>query len=117
VSTGNASASTAASLQVDTLVATANAAAANTASIASEEDDRSIQSTATDDVDSIQSLLKTVQYLAHSTNARVDAALDALELARRGQKKKTRSKPLELFCLVQLLKKYLDKAIARISGV
>jgi hypothetical protein len=27
----------------------------------------------------------------------VDAALDALELPRRGQKKKTRSKPLELF--------------------
>jgi hypothetical protein len=83
----NASASTAAPLQVDTPVATENATPANTASTATEHEE-SIKSTAAEREESMKDVGKMIQDLFHSDNAKVDAALDALNLDLSGNKNK-----------------------------
>jgi hypothetical protein len=102
----NASASTAAILQVDTPpVATENAAAANAASIEHEE--------------SIPSIGKMVEDLCHSDNTKNDAALDAFKMVYLfWDKKKLDTFVMSGGCLalVLLLKKCLDKAIATIPA-
>jgi hypothetical protein len=99
-----ASTATAATLQVDTPVASEEVTAANAASIEHAETYKSIG--------------KMIQDLAHSDNAKVNAALDALFLDLDNDKKKCEKIQAVggCFVLVEVLKKFLDKAIARIPA-
>jgi hypothetical protein len=101
VSATNASASTAAFLQVDTPVVTENAATVNTASAATE-----------DEV-SIASIGKMIQDLFDSDNAKVNAALDALfkDLGEDEKKRESLVTAGGCLALILLLTKCLDKAI------
>jgi hypothetical protein len=97
----DASALATASLQVDTPVASEEVTAANAASAVTEDEGLN------------QSIGKMIQDLAHSNNAKVKAALVALDLDFMADKKKRESFVTAggCFVLVQLLKKCLDKAI------
>jgi hypothetical protein len=103
----DASASTSASLQVDTPVATERATTANTASAA-----------ATEYEESISSIGKIIQDLFRSDNPKVNATLDTLflDLDKNEEKCENLVTAGGCFALVQLLNKYLDKAIARIPA-
>jgi hypothetical protein len=101
----NASKSIAALLQVDTPVATEEVTTTvNTASTAANHEEF------------IDSIGKRIRYLAHTHNAEVNAALDALNLDLKEDKKKCDKMHAAGGCLapVLLLEKCLDKAI---SGV
>jgi hypothetical protein len=102
----NASVSTSTALQVGKSVATEDAAVANTASAATEEEE------------SIQSVGKMIQDLAHSDNAKVNALLDALDQDLDEDKIKCESFVTAGGCLalVLVLTKYLDKAVDRIPA-
>jgi hypothetical protein len=106
VSTRNASASTADSLQDDKLVAIENATTANAVSAATETEE------------SIQSIGALIQDLFRSDNAKVHAALDALFLDLDKDKKKCDKIQAVggCFALVHLMQNCLDKAIAGIPA-
>ena len=106
VNTTNASASTAASVKMETPVAIETATTVNDVSAATEDEEE------------IKSIGNMIQDLAHPDNAKVDAALGALDLEFMEDKKKSESFVSAGGCLalVQLLNKYLDKTIARIPA-
>jgi hypothetical protein len=99
----DASASIAALLQVDTPVVTERVTTANASSKGSGE--------------SLQCIGKMIQDLIHSDNAKVNAALDALNLNLDGAKKKCEKKCDKIravggcFVLFHLMNKCLDEAI------
>jgi hypothetical protein len=100
----DASASATASLQVDTSVVSENTASTATVAPAKHE--------------SIKSVGKMIQDLFHSDNAKVDAALDALNLDLDEDEKKCESLVAAgvCFALVHLMQNSLDKAIDGISA-
>jgi hypothetical protein len=123
----NASASTATSPQVDTLVATENATA-NTASAATEEEDTpavtekantsSTASSTTDNEKSIhRSIGEIIQDLSCSDNVKVNAALAALDLDFMKDKKKCESFVTAGGCFVsvQLMWICFDKACDQVA--
>jgi hypothetical protein len=127
----DALASTAASVQVVTLVVTEKATTADAASVPTEELDTpvttetantantaSTASTATEHEEAIQSIGKMIQDLFHSDNDNVNAALDTLYLGLDKDKKKCESLVIAGSChaLVQLMKKCLDETFARVQA-
>jgi hypothetical protein len=104
----DASPSTSASLQIDTPAATEEATTVNSAAATTTEDD-----------DVIKRIGKMIQDLAHSDNAKVNAALDALFLGLAEKDKKQCDNIQAVggcLALLQLLHKYLDKTIAIIPA-